>query len=160
MVCMFHLAFKILALVGYIFLGLLSDDKTFCYIIVLTLCAFDFWTVKNVSGRILVGLRWWSTIDDITGKEKWFFESMGQHFEGNKVDSRVFWTGQYTNCAVWGIFAIVNLLSFSISNLMVCIIASVLTFTNTRGYMMCDKNQQQGISSYIFKKASNNLSGS
>jgi len=22
--------------------------------------ALDFWTVKNVSGRLLVGLRWWS----------------------------------------------------------------------------------------------------
>ncbi len=26
------------------------------------LLAFDFWTVKNVSGRLLVGLRWWNEV--------------------------------------------------------------------------------------------------
>ena len=34
----------------------------------------DFWTVKNVTGRLLVNLRWWSEIDDL-GQEKWVFES-------------------------------------------------------------------------------------
>jgi hypothetical protein len=28
------------------------------------LAALDFWVVKNVSGRILVGLRWWNEIND------------------------------------------------------------------------------------------------
>lgn len=28
--------------------------------VVIVLSAFDFWTVKNVTGRLLVGLRWWS----------------------------------------------------------------------------------------------------
>ena len=50
-VCMFHFGFKAAAFIVYIFFGLLSDEDIFCYIIVLTLCAFDFWTVKNVSGR-------------------------------------------------------------------------------------------------------------
>jgi hypothetical protein len=26
------------------------------------LLAFDFWTVKNVTGRLLVGLRWWNEV--------------------------------------------------------------------------------------------------
>lgn len=39
------------------------------------LAAADFWTVKNVTGRILVGLRWWSRIKD-DGKEEWIFESL------------------------------------------------------------------------------------
>ena len=33
----------------------------------------DFWTVKNVSGRLLVGLRWWNYIDD-QGTSHWMFE--------------------------------------------------------------------------------------
>ena len=59
----------------YIFFGLFSDDQTICYIFVISLCAFDFWTVKNVTGRILVGLRWWSTISE-DGKEEWNFEAL------------------------------------------------------------------------------------
>ena len=42
--------------------------------------------------RILVGLRWWSVIDD-HGKETWHFESLGESSNQNKVDNRVFWTG-------------------------------------------------------------------
>lgn len=30
------------------------------FIFVLIISALDFWTVKNVTGRLLVGLRWWS----------------------------------------------------------------------------------------------------
>lgn len=49
--CMLHIGFKLLALVCYLILGLLIDDKTFCFIIVIILSAIDFWLVKNVTGR-------------------------------------------------------------------------------------------------------------
>jgi len=38
------------------------------------LLAFDFWTVKNISGRLLVGLRWWNEINE-DGTNSWLFES-------------------------------------------------------------------------------------
>ena len=38
-----------------------------CTLIILLAGAFDFWITKNVSGRLLVGLRWWSQ-DNNTGK--------------------------------------------------------------------------------------------
>ncbi len=34
------------------------------FIVVVILAAIDFWVVKNVSGRLLVGLRWRSQTDD------------------------------------------------------------------------------------------------
>jgi hypothetical protein len=34
------------------------------FIFVLILAAIDFWVVKNISGRLLVGLRWKSEIDE------------------------------------------------------------------------------------------------
>jgi len=34
----------------------------------------DFWTVKNITGRLMVGLRWWNYVDD-DGKSHWIFES-------------------------------------------------------------------------------------
>lgn len=49
--CILHLVFKILALICYLILGLLIDDKTFCFLVVIILSAIDFWVVKNVTGR-------------------------------------------------------------------------------------------------------------
>ena len=34
----------------------------------------DFWTVKNITGRLLAGLRWWNHIDE-DGKSQWIFEN-------------------------------------------------------------------------------------
>ena len=140
----------------YIFFGLFSDDKTICYIFVISLCAFDFWTVKNVTGRILVGLRWWSTIRE-DGKEEWNFEAI-ENNHPNKVDTRIFWSSQYLFGAVWVIFGVVSLLSFAISNFTVCAIAGVLNITNTMGYIKCDKKHQKSMGSFMFNKAKNNLS--
>ena len=58
-----HIAFKTAALFTYLFLsGVMSYTNTF--VIVVILSALDFWTVKNVSGRLLVGLRWSNTIGE------------------------------------------------------------------------------------------------
>lgn len=47
------------------------------FVITVFLSALDFWVVKNVSGRILVGLRWWNEINDL-GESVWKFESLDQ----------------------------------------------------------------------------------
>jgi hypothetical protein len=44
------------------------------FVMVTILSAMDFWTVKNVSGRLLVGLRWWNDVDE-AGQNHWRFES-------------------------------------------------------------------------------------
>ena len=44
------------------------------FIAVILLLAFDFWTVKNVTGRLLVGLRWWNRVKE-DGTSEWVFES-------------------------------------------------------------------------------------
>ena len=44
------------------------------FVVVTILSAMDFWTVKNVSGRLLVGLRWWNDVDQ-AGENNWRFES-------------------------------------------------------------------------------------
>ncbi|KAJ0388699.1 hypothetical protein P43SY_011862 [Pythium insidiosum] len=54
----FHLLFKGLALFVYLFGSILFDSYVFIFVLCVLLLAFDFWTVKNVSGRLLVGLRW------------------------------------------------------------------------------------------------------
>ena len=41
--------------------------------VVVVLLALDFWTVRNVSGRVLVGLRFWNQVDE-DGTSFWVFE--------------------------------------------------------------------------------------
>ena len=45
------------------------------FVFIVLLLAFDFWTVKNVSGRLLVGLRWWNEVRE-DGTNEWLFESL------------------------------------------------------------------------------------
>ncbi len=49
--CILHFAIKVIALVLYIVLGLVLADKTIVFILVTTLHVFDFWVVKNITGR-------------------------------------------------------------------------------------------------------------
>ena len=61
LVVLLHAVFKLSALVLYLF-TLQSFITTF--ILVIILLSADFWVVKNISGRLLAGLRWWSVVDD------------------------------------------------------------------------------------------------
>lgn len=48
----FHLSFKALALLSYLLGSLLSLGFVINFIIVIILLAMDFWTTKNVSGKV------------------------------------------------------------------------------------------------------------
>jgi hypothetical protein len=81
------------------------------FILVTILGAVDFWVVKNVTGRLLVGLRWWSDFDD-RGKEVWRFESYDREHKANAVDSAFFWTSQLVGTLTWAVFLALKILSF------------------------------------------------
>ena len=49
-------------------------NSVLLFVIIVLLLAFDFWTVKNVSGRLLCGLRWWNETGP-DGESVWVFES-------------------------------------------------------------------------------------
>ena len=72
--CFFHLFFKGAALAMYLIGLLLLKNFVAGFIVCILLLAFDFWTVKNVSGRLLVGLRWWNEVKE-DGTNVWVFES-------------------------------------------------------------------------------------
>lgn len=85
------------------------------FIFVLVLSAMDFWVVKNISGRLLVGLRWRSEYDQ-KGKEVWKFESYDQKFTANRVDKAFFWGSQLLATVIWGFFFIINVLGLHFFN--------------------------------------------
>lgn len=77
MICIFTIIFKIGALVSFILLDIFVSNEAIAYLVVIILSAADFWTTKNISGRILVGLRWWNEVKE-NGEEVWIFESKNE----------------------------------------------------------------------------------
>lgn len=70
----FHIFFRAGAILSYVFCRWFSDNFIANFIVIVLLSAFDFWAVKNVTGRLLVGLRWWNQVDE-NGVSHWVFES-------------------------------------------------------------------------------------
>lgn len=60
MACVSTFIFKGLAIFFYLVIGSIIDSSIITFIFVILLSSLDFWVVKNITGRLLVGLRWWS----------------------------------------------------------------------------------------------------
>ncbi|KAH8630294.1 golgi apparatus membrane protein-like protein tvp23 [Alternaria alternata] len=123
---------------------------------------FDFYYLKNIVGRRLVGLRWWNEVDANTGDGRWVFESLDPETgrQINATDKRFFWLALYAQPVLWVLLAIVALVSFefiwltlvgtyrpgqtndSCANAFHPVIALVLTITNTLAFSRCDKFSQ------------------
>ena len=83
------------------------------FIITILLLAMDFYYLKNIAGRRLVGLRWWNEVDPSSGDSHWVFESSEPGTKTvNPTDSRFFWLAIYSQPVLWvalAILAIVRL---------------------------------------------------
>uniref|UniRef100_A0A2K6KG22 Golgi apparatus membrane protein TVP23 homolog n=1 Tax=Rhinopithecus bieti TaxID=61621 RepID=A0A2K6KG22_RHIBE len=92
----------------------------------------DFWAVKNVTGRLMVGLHC-----------HWVFESRKESSQENKTvsegDSRVF--------MLWVIFAFSALFSFRVKWLVVVIMGVVLQGANLYGYIRCKVGSRKNLTS-------------
>ena len=95
----------------------LSNKGHFCsilvFILTLLLLSADFYYLKNIAGRRLVGLRWWNEVNTTTGDSHWVFESADPNTRTiSATDKRFFWLSLYVAPALWiglGILAIVRL---------------------------------------------------
>ena len=63
------MAFRVGALIAYLLCLFISDNFVLNFILIVALLSMDFWTIKNVSGRLLVGLRWWNHVSSSGKKE-------------------------------------------------------------------------------------------
>ncbi|KAG7400408.1 Golgi apparatus membrane protein TVP23 A [Phytophthora boehmeriae] len=148
----FHLFFKGLAIALYLFGSIFIDNFVFIFVVCILLLAFDFWTVKNVTGRLLVGLRWWNRIND-DGTSEWVFESHEDMTEIDPLDSRVFWTGLYGAPALWVLFLIVAVLKFNVEWALIVLVAVALSGANIIGYTRCKKDAKQKMQSLMSQGA-------
>ncbi|KAL2213973.1 Golgi apparatus membrane protein tvp-23 [Sarocladium strictum] len=137
------LAFRISSVLVY-FLGLwVFNSMIMIFIITILLLAADFYYLKNIAGRRLVGLRWWNEVDPQTGESKWVFESSEPGTKTiNATDSRFFWLALYVQPILWVVMAVLALVRLQFLWLPLVIIALVLTVMNTLAFSRCDKFSQ------------------
>ncbi|KAJ2691929.1 Golgi apparatus membrane protein tvp23 [Coemansia spiralis] len=139
---LFLLLFKAIALGLYLLGNFFTNNFILLFVLCVLILAVDFWTVKNISGRLLVGLRWWNEVRE-DGTNEWIFESRDVSVPVNTSDSRTFWTVLYATPAIWSLLAIVAFFSLRFQWLLIVIIAVVLAAANLVGYQRCDKDQKQ-----------------
>lgn len=98
---------------------------------------------KNVSGRKLVGLRWWNEVKE-DGTEVWIFESKNEVKESN-ADTRIFWLCTYLSTAAWTIIFIWDIISFKWIWAIIALVCLVFSGTNLYGFFKCSKKQQESV---------------
>eukprot|EP01039_Chlorochromonas_danica_P005598 gene5598-6163_t len=140
----FHLLFKSLAIALYIFGSWVTSSFIFTFVLCVILLAFDFWTVKNVSGRLLVGLRWWSYVKE-DGSNEWIFESLEDMAEISSFDSTVFWGSLYLTPLAWTLLFIIGLLRLKFEYLPIVIAAIVMSMANIIGYFKCSNSAKKKV---------------
>ena len=99
----------------YLFGVLFIRNFVLVFIFTLLLLSLDFYYLKNIAGRRLVGLRWWNEVNTSTGDSHWVFESRdSQHATAstsggqpqNKTDKRFFWLAIYVVPGLWVALAV------------------------------------------------------
>ena len=101
-VTFFHLIFRSLALIVYLLCGWFSDSFIASFVTIILLLSLDFWTVKNITGRIMAGLRWWNYINE-EGESVWVFESNSEEsqIKFSKAEIQIFWAGLVGAPVIW-----------------------------------------------------------
>eukprot|EP00073_Rattus_norvegicus_P027616 XP_006245779.1 PREDICTED: Golgi apparatus membrane protein TVP23 homolog A isoform X1 [Rattus norvegicus] len=136
----FHLFFRVSAIVTYVCCDWFSRSFVGCFVTVLLLLSFDFWSVKNVTGRLMVGLRWWNQIDE-DGKSHWIFEARKQvsanHMAATEAEARIFWLGLIICPVIWIMFFFSTLFSLKLKWLALVIAGISLQAANLYGYVLC-----------------------
>ncbi|XP_050422507.1 uncharacterized Golgi apparatus membrane protein-like protein CG5021 isoform X2 [Adelges cooleyi] len=153
-VSFFHLFFRVSAVILYFFGGIFSQSFITLFVLIMLLLSMDFWTVKNITGRIMVGLRWWNYVDD-DGVSHWVFESRKNRI--NPSEARIFWAGLWSVTAMWVLFFIISFFSINFKWLLLVSIALTLNIANLYGYIKCKNGNQENLgissmaSSFLFQ---------
>ncbi|XP_058435877.1 Golgi apparatus membrane protein TVP23 homolog A isoform X2 [Marmota monax] len=144
----FHLFFRVSAIVTYVCCDWFSKSFVGCFVTVLLLLSFDFWSVKNVTGRLMVGLRWWNQIDE-DGRSHWIFEARKaspSSTAATEAEARIFWLGLIICPVIWILFFFSTLFSLKLKWLALVIAGISLQAANLYGYILCKMGGESDIS--------------
>lgn len=150
----FHGLFKIAAIVYYWIGTWIVSSYVINFVVCIVLLALDFWTTKNVTGRLLVGLRWWNEAND-TGSA-WRFETLPQGVRGILPrEKRFFWFAMMLATGHWILAVIISIFGLS-SYIIVSVLGLLFAGSNLYGYFKCSREAQADLQGY-FNSTSNNL---
>ncbi|EFA82716.1 hypothetical protein PPL_04411 [Heterostelium album PN500] len=145
---LFHILFKVLSIMSYLFPYLFGNGFIISFILCTLLLSFDFWAVKNVTGRLLVGLRWWNEVRE-DGTNEWYFEQAPSEVKYNSTESMIFWLSLYFTPVLWLLFFLSSLISLNFNWLIITIIAMSLGLTNLYGYIKCARGNNSPTASSL-----------
>ncbi|XP_059835172.1 Golgi apparatus membrane protein TVP23 homolog A-like isoform X1 [Hypanus sabinus] len=95
---------------------------------------------QNVTGRLLVGLRWWNQIDE-DGKSHWLFEARKttakNRATSTEAEAQIFWLGLIVCPLIWTVFLFSTLFSLKLKWLALVIAGLSLQAANLYGYIRC-----------------------
>ena len=120
---LYQLVIDIMAKINLCFI----EDFLSIFVLLILLISLDFWTVKNVTGRLLVGLRWWNFIDD-EGQSHWIFENKNavkdntkdesfkesNQLSDNTADATIFWTALIIAPILWFLLLLVTVFRLNV----------------------------------------------
>jgi hypothetical protein len=142
MVLAFLYAFRVAAITVYILSGFFTSNYVLSTVVVVVLLAMDFWNCRNVSGRRLVGLRYWNQVDE-DGESYWVFESRDPSHPANPIDARMFWIALYSFPVLWVGLLIISFIKLNLSFVPITILALVFNVTNAVGFTYADRDAKQ-----------------
>uniref|UniRef100_A0A0N5B4P1 Golgi apparatus membrane protein TVP23 homolog n=1 Tax=Strongyloides papillosus TaxID=174720 RepID=A0A0N5B4P1_STREA len=147
-----HVICRISPILFYVFSNLLEAGFIIQMVTFLILITIDFWVVKNISGRLLVGLRWWAQTDD-EGKTKWVYEQAENMAIYDPIEGKIFWGVLFLAPFIWGFFVIVDFFTFKWVWMILAGMGFVMTSINAYGYIKCRWNTTSEITNYFSKMA-------
>ena len=142
LVALVTVTLKLLSILSFLFTSIFTSNEALVMTTVILFIAADFWYTKNISGRILVGLRWWNNYDKETQGNIWKFESKNEIKESN-VDRKTFWISLYGFAALWVILFVWESIAFNFTWAFLCLISMVISGINVVGFCKCSKIQQK-----------------
>jgi len=142
-ICFLHLFFKVSGVFSYVFLGFILRSTLLNFLMVFCSIVLDFWISKNISGRYLVGLRWWSTHNDETGEEEWDFESYDFDLNFSQIDTTVFWWGICAHTIFWAIMFAIKVLGLNFLWGLLTFIGILLNGTNVWAFYKCSQHHKE-----------------
>ena len=141
----FHFFFKLAAILVYLLATTLGMSFIAQFITVVLILSVDFWITKNVTGRVMVRLRWWNHIRE-DGENEWIFESHPNAAEVNGADSYFFWIVTYGCVIVW--LALLVFTVTSPTNIPLTGLAAILCGANALGYTKCRRDAKSKLAKF------------
>jgi len=144
----FHMLFRVSAILAYLLCGWFSDSFIANFVVIVVLLSMDFWTVKNITGRLLVGLRWWNHVDE-DGKSYWVYEARKGSSKGlvTSTEARIFWLSLVVCELFWVVFFFGTLFTLNFKWFMVVCVGLIMNGANLYGYIRCKLGAKKKLSS-------------